>query len=87
MCGVLHDDVMNLAGGGGGSVVQCHAMLCNPTTKYVYAYEFGSTVNFANNDCGYNDNSRITTEFPCPEQSSIQLQIHNETSGITTLCE
>ena len=29
------------------------------------------TDNFANNDCGYNDNSRITTEFPCPEQSPI----------------
>ena len=22
------------------------------------------SVNFANKDCGYNDNSRITTEFP-----------------------
>ena len=32
-----------------------------------------STVNFANNDCGYNDNSRITTEFPCSEQSPIPL--------------
>ena len=32
-----------------------------------------STVNFANNDCGYNDNSQITTEFPCPEQSPIPL--------------
>ena len=33
------------------------------------------TVNFANNDCycGYNDNSRIATEFPCPEQSPIPL--------------
>ena len=34
----------------------------------------GATVNFANKDCGYNDNSRITTEFPCPEQSTIQLK-------------
>ena len=32
-----------------------------------------NTVNFANNDCGYNNNSRITTEFPCPEQSPIPL--------------
>ena len=32
-----------------------------------------STVNLANNDCGYNDNSRITTEFSLPEQSPIQL--------------
>ena len=31
------------------------------------------TVNFANNDCGYNDNSRITTAFPSPEQSLFQL--------------
>ena len=33
----------------------------------------GYTVNFANNDCGYNDNSRITTYISCPEQSPIQL--------------
>ena len=32
---------------------------------------FTYTVNLANNDCGYNDNSRITTEFLCPEQSPI----------------
>ena len=44
-----------------------------------------ATVNFANNDCGYNGNPRITTEFPCPEQSPFYLYAYIETSGITTL--
>ena len=35
--------------------------------------KYTHTVNLANNDCGYNDNSRITTAFPCPEQSPIPL--------------
>ena len=39
----------------------------------VAAVEHQVTVNLANNDCGYNDNSRTTTEFPCPEQSSFHL--------------
>ena len=39
--------------------------------------------------CGYTDNSRIATEFPCPEQSPFYLYActYNETSGIRTLRE
>ena len=68
--------------------VHCWKPLCKPKTtddcaemyKKSYTYyprvwlcTLGTTVNFANNDCGYNDNSRITTEFSCPEQGPIQL--------------
>ena len=31
----------------------------------VPVHTYTDTVNFANNDCGHNHNSRITTEFPC----------------------
>ena len=30
-----------------------------------------STADFDNNDDGYNDNSRITTELQCPGQSKV----------------
>ena len=57
------------------------------TRNSVAAVEHQVTVNLANNDCGYNDNSRTTTEFPRPEQSPFYLYTCNETSGITTLRE
>ena len=55
--------------GGGGGAGGRFVVLVSAAGSVVCAY----TVNFANNDCGYIDNLRIMTEFPCAEQSHIQL--------------
>ena len=41
--------------------------------------EEATTINFAHNDCGYIDNSRIAPEFPCPEQSPYYLYTYKDT--------